>query len=671
MPRTPASSLVGMVFLLLLAVTAGAQDKRLTVEAAVDLKEVRSPAIGPRGEWAAYELRVPREADEEPGGYHTEIWVMPIDEPGKARRFTPRRVNSRAPAWAPDGSGLAFLSTRPGVHEKEQVYFAPLDGGEASALTKHEASIGSFAFSPDGTRIAFVARDAKSKEQRDREELGLDWEIYGVVENFDRLWVLDIASGKTTKVYEGDLNAGSFVWTPDGATLVFHGAPGPDPDSTMMYSKLYRVPAGGGEPKVLYETEGKLGDLEVSPDGKTLAYLGAVDIYDALAQNVFVGSIDGGAVRRVTEGFEEPATRPHVDSSFLLAASVNELTWIDDGSLLVGVTNRTHSAVDLLDVESGKIRELVEGGTIRSLDLHRASGTFLAAANSPRYPSELKVGSLETGELRRLTTSNPNLAGYTLGKRKVIAWLAEDGKRIEGLLTYPPDYEAGKKYPLITNPHGGPEGADRDGWDWIAQIFAARGYVVLQPNYRGSAGRGVAWAKGDHHDLGGKEFTDVLSGIDKLIEDGLVDPERVGIGGWSYGGYFTALGATHHSHRFKAAVMGAGISNWISFLGTTDIPHENYLVHWERWLEGNDLLFWERSPISGIEKANTPTLILHGAGDTRVPPSQAIEMYRALKDHGVETELVIYPRSGHGVSERAHRIDLFTRELDWFDRFLK
>ena len=653
------------VLLSLLAAPAVGQEQRLTVERAIDLKSVRSPAIGPDGRWAAYELSLPRGADEEPGGSHTEIWVLELDTDGaEPRRFPPRGVDSRSPAWAPDGKSLAFLSQRAEVHEHTQLFLAPIDGGEASALTKHESSIGSFEFSPDGGRIAFRARDAKSAERKEAEKLGHDWIVVDEVHEIDRLWILDLESGETTPAHEGPfINAGSFVWTPAGDALILHGSHSPAVDVTMMYSRLYRVPLGGGTPWILFETEGKLGDLEVSPDGRQLAFLGATDIHDPLAQTVFVGPVGGGNARRVSE--DQPF------GEWSLGASVSELTWIDDDSLLVGATRGTQMVVSRVGVTDGSRQELAVGGSIRSLDLDRASGRYLATADSSRHPAEIAVGSIDGGGLKTLTNVNPELAELELAEPVTLEWAAPDGERIEGVLHLPVGAAPGAKHPLVVNPHGGPEGADRLGWDWIAQLFAARGYVVLQPNYRGSSGRGVAWSKADHHDLGGKEFDDLLAGIDSLVGSGLVDPERVGIGGWSYGGYFSALGATHHSERFKCAMMGAGISNWISFQGTTDIPHENYLVHWERWLPGNDGLLWERSPLSAIEKANTPTLILHGAGDKRVPPSQATEMYRALKDKGIETELVLYPRAGHGVRERAHRIDLFTRELEWFDRFLK
>jgi dipeptidyl aminopeptidase/acylaminoacyl peptidase len=224
-------------------------------------------------------------------------------------------------------------------------------------------------------------------------------------------------------------------------------------------------------------------------------------------------------------------------------------------------------------------------------------------------------------------------------------------------------------------PHGGPEAADLNGWSggysrW-GQMLAGRGYVTFYPNYRGSIGRGVTFATADHRDLMGKEFTDMLAGIDHLVKIGLVDPARVGVGGGSYGGYTTGWAATYASDRFKAAVMWMGISNWYSMTGTSDIFFENSTVHWDLVMYDNYPIYWERSPLAHIAKAKTPTLIVHGAADPRVPIGQSQEMYTALKWKGVPVEFVTYPREGHGVTEAAHQLDFMNRVAGWFDKYLK
>jgi dipeptidyl aminopeptidase/acylaminoacyl peptidase len=260
-------------------------------------------------------------------------------------------------------------------------------------------------------------------------------------------------------------------------------------------------------------------------------------------------------------------------------------------------------------------------------------------------------------------------------RQEAIEWTGAEDWTIGGVLTYPLDYVEGQRYPLILQVHGGPEGISLDGWTTSAtypvDILAANGYMVLQPNYRGSAGRGVAFSKADHDDLGGTEYEDVLAGVDALIERGLVDGDRVGTGGWSYGGYFSAWAATRHSERFKAAVVAAGLTNWISFTGTTDIPEEMSIVHWNHYWWDNPQLHWERSPVAHINNAQTATLIAHGTADARVHPEQSIQLYTFLRMKGVPTELVLYPRQPHGLVDRAHQIDFAERVLGWFDKYVK
>lgn len=243
------------------------------------------------------------------------------------------------------------------------------------------------------------------------------------------------------------------------------------------------------------------------------------------------------------------------------------------------------------------------------------------------------------------------------------------------MLTYPKDYKSGTKYPLLLQIHGGPEGVSSNGWNTRAvypvQWYAANGFFVLEPNYRGSQGRGVAFSKGDHKDLGGKEFDDVLAGIDFLVTKGMVDNDRVGTGGFSYGGYLSAWASTKYSSRFKASVMGAGISNWISFCGTTEIIQENSLVHWDLWWNDNMDIVWDRSPLAHINQAKTPMLIVHGGADTRVPITQSEEMYNALKLKKVNTQMIVYKRQPHGILEREAQIDFMKRTLDWFKDNIK
>ena len=632
-----------------------AQDA-LTPETAAALKSVTDVAIDPAGRRVAYVLSVPRAEDDDHGGPYSEIWIANLTG-DNARRYTRSKANASSPRWSPDGTRLAFLSKRSEHGDNTQILTLPTDGGEADPLTDHDTSISAFRWSPSGRWIAFTAADPQSDNEKADAEAGRDWTVVDQAPKHIRLWILDTESRLEQKAYETDLSAGSFVWTPDGAALIMQAAPTPRTDDGMLYRSIYGVPREGGEPALICETRGKLGPMSVSPDGSQLAFLGATALNDPLPQSLFVVNLPKAAARNLTEGFD--GSSQHFD-------------WIDDRALLLLAAKGTRTGLLRVDARSGKLGNFVDLGPILStFDLHQPSGRLAAIAHAPDHPAEVYLASLETTELRRVTKHNPQLESLRLAKQEVIEWQGPDDLRIEGIPTYPLDHDTAETYPLIVHPHGGPEGASQDGWNAFPQMIAARGYFVLQPNYRGSGGRGVAFSKGDHNDLGGKEFHDIIAGISALVEKGLVDPERVGIAGWSYGGYLSALAATHHSDRFKAAVMGAGISNWVSFMGTTDITHEMSIVHWNQWWQDDPGMYWRRSPLSKIDDAQTPTLILHGKNDVRVHPGQAMEMYLALKRQGVPTELVFYPRATHGISERVHRIDMYQRQLDWFDRYLR
>tara|TARA_B100000700_G_C14911962_1_gene792714 strand:- start:181 stop:1200 length:1020 start_codon:yes stop_codon:yes gene_type:complete len=312
---------------------------------------------------------------------------------------------------------------------------------------------------------------------------------------------------------------------------------------------------------------------------------------------------------------------------------------------------------------------------ISSVKLHHKTNQLLITGHSNEHPNELFIKGLYKDDLSKITASNPFISNIKLGKQETINWESADGINIQGVITYPTSYRKGARYPLILQIHGGPEGVSLEGWNtspgYPVQLLAAEGYVVLQPNYRGSGGRGVDFSKADHNDLGGLEYDDVIKGIDHLIELGIVNKDKVGTGGWSYGGYFSALGATTYSHRFKASMVGAGLTNMISFMGTTDIPYEMSIVHWNSWWFDEMDLHWDRSPLAHINKAKTPTLIIHGLEDKRVHPEQGLELYQALKIKGVDTELVFYPREPHGINERAHQLDYIERLVNWYNTYVR
>ncbi|MFQ6116219.1 MAG: S9 family peptidase, partial [bacterium] len=556
---------------------------------------------------------------------------------------------------------IAFLSTRKEFDEDQEIYLIPRDGGEAKQVSHSESSIQLFQWSPDGKWIAYVATDPKSRKETSAEKAGRDWKIADQNYKHRRLWALEFDTGETHKIVEVDLSVWSFAWSPDSKKLVLQATETPKTDDSYMFKKIYTISVKGGTPKLLCPTKGKLGNMTWSPDGKSIAFLSAVDVHDPTNGSVFLVSAEGGQAKNLTPNFQGTAT--HV-------------AWLDKSTLAFSAIEGTKTSLNLLSLKNNNIQKVVSDGPIfYSFSLAKNGKTFACAANTTSHPNEILFGSTKGKKLKWLTESNPVLKKIPLAEQETIRWKSTDGLEIQGVLWKPLNYQSDRKYPLIVQVHGGPESAYLDGWQtsysrW-AQLMAARGYFFLMPNYRGSTGRGVAFSKGDQNDHGGKEFEDVLAGIDYLTEKGLIDPERVGIGGGSYGGYLSAWAATHHSERFKAAVVFAGVTNWISKSGTSDIPYENALVHWTSWWWENPDLVWNRSPMANIKFAKTPTLIAHGEKDKRVPIGQAWELYRGLKHMGVPTEFVIYPREPHGLRERAHKLDYLNRVIDWFDQYVK
>jgi dipeptidyl aminopeptidase/acylaminoacyl peptidase len=639
--------------------TGAGSSSGVTIETILNLHYVNQPVFDPSGEYIAYSLSVPRGADEEPGGYHREIWVATTT--GELTQYTRKAHYSSAPGWTPDGKNITFTSKRKDFDDHKQIYSIPLDGGEAHPLFIHQGGISSYKWSPDGNYIAFMARDPKTKEEKAAKKAGKDWIDFNEDRKYTRLWVYNYNTGAVKQVFKQDLNVWSFAWAPDSKMLLFQGSPRPETDESYMFKQIYRVAASGGNPRQICETEGKLGSMSVSPDGETLAFLGAVSMNDPLAQSLFTVPVKGGNPVNLTENVEE---------------SYDDCVWQDNEHVILFKTNSTKTGLDLLNVSDGLRETLLKTDIIiDSFITNTANQNIAFTGNTSKHPSELFLLKANEENPVKLTNHNAFLKDIEFAKQETIHWLAYDSIDIAGVLTYPLGYREGRAYPLLLQIHGGPEGVSLDGWttgtSTPVQLLAAEGYMVLEPNYRGSGGRGVAFSKADHDDLGGLEFDDVLAGVDYLIDKGFVDPDRVGTGGWSYGGYFSAWAATKHSQRFKAAMVGAGIANWISFMGTTDIPYEMSLVHWNSWWFDEPALHWERSPLAHINNAQTPTLVVHGDSDDRVHPAQGFELYQALRIKDVPTRYIIYPRQPHGLSDRAHREDYLNRILDWYNNYVK
>ncbi|MCS6885307.1 MAG: S9 family peptidase [Acidobacteriota bacterium] len=639
-----------MLLLLVLSFLLATEAKRITPELIMTLQLVQEAQISPDGQQVAFTLNRPRAADESPGADWQEIWMMYINE-GKLKCFTAASRNARSPRWSPDGKTLAFISDR-GKGNKEQIYLIPTDGGEGKAITNFENDVDSLAWSPDGKFIAFTMKDLPSKEEQEAQKAGRDWQVVDEKYLFRRVYVLELSTGKHWQVTKEPLNVWEYGWAPNSKQLLIFASSTTYVDDQYMAGKLYTVSASEGSAKLLIQTEGKLESPIWSPDGKYVAWRGASKLSDPDSGCIFITEVGSGKAQNLTTNYE---------------GSVTFIRWADDSkSIFFGAIERQDTVIRRLDLTSGKISEpMLKGLIFNSPASFASDNKYVLIASTAKHPPELFF--VEGSKARRLTHLNPQFDDVALGQQEIVKWKSYDGLEIEGILIKPVGYEPGRRYPLFVQYHGGPESADTNGWyatttRW-GQMLASHGIAVLYPNYRGSIGRGVAFAEANQGDMMGKEFDDALAGIDYLIKTGLVDADRVALGGGSYGGYAAAWAATRHSHRFKLAVVWMGGTNRVSKVGTADNYKEESIVHWKAEPYENYELYWDRSPIKYIKQAQTPTLILHGEKDQRVPVSQGKELYTALKWKGVPVEFVIYPREGHGIRERAHQLDFLQRIL--------
>jgi dipeptidyl aminopeptidase/acylaminoacyl peptidase len=667
---TPRRHLVSFIlgFGLLGLVQAAALEAQLTPEQVTQLQTVSAAVISPDGSQVAYTVSRPRAPEEDtlPGlRARSELWVVAASG-GEPRPVIVAPASAGSPAWSPDGSQLAFLY-------QGQVHVVDAnERGEPEPLTAHPAGVMSFRWSPDGSALAFAARVPEDPADLERRRRGddvqvaegayLPWVYPLQAPRPVRLHVQDLLSGEVEVLTPAEWMVRDMVWAPDSHRLAVQVTEGRDADSEQMFRQIWMVSRGGASPEVFAPTAGKLGPMTFSPDGTQLAWLGAIALNDPIAQSLFVGE-PGQAGRLLTPGWE---------------ATITALTWHEPDAIHVVAVESTRTAVHRVSAATGEASFVMGRGAeiFQMMTLAADGRTAAFPASTWQHPQEVFVGDLRAGSLARSTHHNPFLEGIRLGVQETVSYTARDGLRIDGILIHPLDRPAGEgRPPLAILPHGGPEGIDLDGWGtnalYPAQVLAGAGYAVFRPNYRASGGRGVDFSRGDHRDLGGREFDDVLDGIDYLHAQGLADGNRVGISGTSYGGFFSAWAGTRHADRFRLAIPFAGISNWMSFTGTTDIPWEMSLVHWDLLPWENPLLMWERSPLAWISESSTPMVIGHGLVDERVHPEQMIQLHQFLRLRGVPTELVLYPREPHGLLERQHQLDYMRRILEAFETYVR
>jgi dipeptidyl aminopeptidase/acylaminoacyl peptidase len=634
----------------------------VTVEDVMLLRTASTAQISPDGRWIASTVSVPRGLDEDPGPPYSELHVVDAST-GASRPFVSGKVHIRSPQWSPDGKEIAFL-TRRAPETQIQVWAIPLAGGEARPITRAESDILGFRWHPDGTRVFFTALTPVPKTDQDLVKRGFGFVFYEENLRHRNLYVATLDGGETRQLTR-DVTVWGFEVSPGGTAVAAAVTEKNLVDHEYMFQQIHLLDLTSGSLRRLTAHQGKMGDFIFSPDGAHLAFAGSRDLADHAVSQAWVIPVSGGDARNLT-----PADFP---------GHVNQVVWRDARALLVhtseGVWNHLHTA----PLAGGPWTRMLDGGqhgvVVQAPSVSRDGTTFALLGSTPLVPGD--VYAWQPGQpLRRLTNHNPWLAERRLARQEVLSYPARDGVLIEGILVYPLNYRPGTRYPLIVSVHGGPESHHSNGWltryHHPAQVLADRGYFVFYPNYRASTGYGVEFAMAGYGDPAGVEFDDVADGITHLVQAGLADSARVGLGGGSYGGYAAAWFATRYTELVRAVSMFVGISNLLSKRGTTDIPLEELYVHSGRKLEEMWELSLQRSPVYWAHQSRTAGLIMHGDSDPRVHPSQSLEMYRRLKmnDHPA-VRLVFYPGEGHGNTRQPGRLDVLCRHLAWYDWYVR
>ncbi len=655
---------VTTLFILLINIPITTQDNVFTSYDLQRLRYVKETAISPDGKFIAYTVHTPRPLSDGPGEHYEYLFVYDLTE-SKSYGVVGNKVRVCSIAWTGDSKHITFRA-KLGDDRFMQIYQVPVDGGDPRKLTNTPTSVLQYELSSNGYDLAYVCEEQIDEKKIELLEKGFDAEIYEEEYRDRTLYLSNLKStSMTPQKLTTDVTVFDFKWSPDGKMIAAFIADKNLVDYKYMFKRVYIIDPTTGERKLHLDNPGKIDEMAWSNDSKHIAFVASSGLHDAVAGSLFLTEVPNNKkfeeLRNYAEGFE---------------GSIREVVWKDSITVLFMAEEGVDISLNEQKIGERERRILIKPGKVVFNKFIVHSDLISFAGNTATHPNELFTFTLIDEKLSKLTDLNSWLASIKFGKQEKITYKAKDGLEITGILFYPVDYNDLKKYPLIVHVHGGPESMRTNGWQtyynrW-GQIACGQGFFLFMPNYRSSSGRGVDYTMEGFGKLVGKEFTDVIDGIDYLIAQRYVDRDRVGIGGGSYGGYFSAWGATKFTDRFAAAVIFVAVTNQISKMLTTDIPYEDYYVHWGIWIHENEDLIWERSPVRYSKDSKTPALILGGTKDTRVHPSQNLELYRALKLHGkAPVRLVRYPGEKHGNNKNTSRLDYSLRTMRWFNYYLK
>jgi dipeptidyl aminopeptidase/acylaminoacyl peptidase len=586
-------------------------------------------------------------------------------ESGSIRKLTFEREEISDLRWSPDGNELAFIAKDPGS-KKPQIFIMPMNGGDPVRITESKTGVDEYSWSPDGTKLAFVAQDTVPnpkaiEHHEDAFQVTENNYLVRAAVNPWHIWLVSAKGDSARQLTRGfsSLNTDQgtmtpLAWSPDGRSITFQCFP----DvwfGDAWHSVIAQVDTTGEEVRTLINDEGS-GNPEYAPVSGILAFMRP----RGGDQN------NGNAVYVEVNG-------KVIDATNDLARNINSFTWLPGGNEILLTGEKGTKSVIWRQPLNGQADELnlgeVEAGENVSVS---GNGVIAFVGSTPSHPSELYVMRSASAMPKRLTDLNAFVDTLTLSGAEAVNWKGPDGFDEDGVLNYPVDYKAGNKYPLVLVIHGGPEGASTLRFSPLVQLLAARGFFVFQPNYRGSINLGDAYQHAIFRDTGEGPGKDVMAGLSKVIESGMIDTSRIGISGWSYGGYMTSWLNGYYPDKWKAAVEGAALNDWvmdytISFYQSGDL----YFFGGSPWVKDYWKIWREQSPIELARSVKAPTLIMGDAGDPNVPIVNSYEMYHALRDNGIHTEFFVYPADTHFPGDIVRTSDVYRRWVEWMVKYLK